>query len=141
MSETLGLKNVNMLSKEQYDGIAEPTNEELWAVSGLGVGFPSDRYVDLTLGASGTSYTAPANGWFHIAKVPGSADTQITMINTCVTGKTDQAGNFTIRTQASTSGMTIYLNLPVKKGDVAVIKYTTTGKTDAFKFIYAVGEE
>ena len=32
MSETLGLKNVNLLSKEQYDGVAEPTNEELWAV-------------------------------------------------------------------------------------------------------------
>ena len=25
---------------------------------------PSSRYIDLTLGASGSTYTAPANGWF-----------------------------------------------------------------------------
>ena len=29
---TLGLKNVNILSKEQYDGIAEPVKDELWTV-------------------------------------------------------------------------------------------------------------
>ena len=32
MSETLGLKNVNMLSKAQYDGVAEPATDELWLV-------------------------------------------------------------------------------------------------------------
>ena len=26
--------------------------------------FPSSKYIDLTLGASGSTYTAPANGWF-----------------------------------------------------------------------------
>lgn len=31
-NETLGLKNVNMLTKEQYDGVAEPATDELWAV-------------------------------------------------------------------------------------------------------------
>ena len=30
--ETLGLKNINLLTKEQYDGIAEPAKDELWAV-------------------------------------------------------------------------------------------------------------
>lgn len=29
---TLGLKNVNMLSKERYDNIVEPATDELWAV-------------------------------------------------------------------------------------------------------------
>lgn len=29
-----------------------------------GWSMPSSRYIDLTLGASGTTYTAPANGWF-----------------------------------------------------------------------------
>jgi hypothetical protein len=29
---TTGLKNVNMLSKEQYDGVTAPANDELWAV-------------------------------------------------------------------------------------------------------------
>jgi hypothetical protein len=30
--ETLGLKNVNMLTKEQYDGVSVPATDELWAV-------------------------------------------------------------------------------------------------------------
>ena len=30
-----------------------------------GLGMPSSRYIDLTLGASGTTYTAPANGWVY----------------------------------------------------------------------------
>ena len=29
---TLGLKNVNMLTKEQYDGVDVPATDELWAV-------------------------------------------------------------------------------------------------------------
>lgn len=138
--ETLGLKNINMLSKEQYEGVDVPAEDELYVISGSGFGFPSSNYEDLQLGASGSTYIAPANGWFHIAKVPGSANTQVTMINTCVKGNNDQSGNFTIRAQASTSGMTIYLNLPVKKGDVAVVNYTATGNTDSFRFIYAEGE-
>ena len=101
---------------------------------------PSNKYIDLELGATGTQYTAPANGWFHIAKVAGTADAHCTLVNTCVTGTEAQGGNYTIRMQASTNGMTIYLNLPVKKGDVAVINYTASGNTDAFRFIYAEGE-
>lgn len=31
-----------------------------------GASMPSNRYIDLTLGASGTTYTAPANGYFWI---------------------------------------------------------------------------
>lgn len=30
--ETLGLKNVNMLSKANYDTVVEPAKDELWAV-------------------------------------------------------------------------------------------------------------
>lgn len=29
---TTGLKNVNILTKEQYDGVSVPANDELWAV-------------------------------------------------------------------------------------------------------------
>ena len=32
MSETIGLKNINMLSMEQFNEIANPTDDELWAV-------------------------------------------------------------------------------------------------------------
>ena len=34
---------------------------------------PSDKYIDLTLGASGTTYTAPANGYFQLALLDGTS--------------------------------------------------------------------
>lgn len=38
-----------------------------------GLGMPSNRYIDLTLGASGSSYTAPANGYFVVTATSTSA--------------------------------------------------------------------
>src|SRR5574344_2114034 len=35
------------------------------------MGMPSGSYIDLTLGANGSTYTAPANGWIYWAKVAG----------------------------------------------------------------------
>jgi hypothetical protein len=32
VNEVLGLKNINLLTKEQYDGVAEPATDELWVV-------------------------------------------------------------------------------------------------------------
>lgn len=37
-----------------------------------GWSMPSSRYIDLTLGASGATYTAPANGYFQIAVLEGT---------------------------------------------------------------------
>ena len=36
-----------------------------------GWSMPSSRYIDLTLGASGSTYTAPANGYFQLAVMVG----------------------------------------------------------------------
>ena len=36
-----------------------------------GAGMPSNKYIDLTLGASGSTYTAPANGYFQLAVLDG----------------------------------------------------------------------
>ena len=38
-----------------------------------GAGAPSSRYINLTLGASGSTYTAPANGWFTMNAVKPNA--------------------------------------------------------------------
>ena len=38
-----------------------------------GLGMPSSRYIDLTLGASGSTYTAPANGYFVVTATSTSA--------------------------------------------------------------------
>lgn len=132
MSETLGLKNVNMLSKEQYDGVAEPSNDELWAVSGLGVGFPSDRYIDLTLGANGTSYTAPANGYFYFNKE--ASTNQYAYFD----NKNIKAA---IIKSISVNNTSLVLFKEVRKGDVISCIYTASGTTNGFRFYYALGEE
>lgn len=129
---TLGLKNVNMLSKEQYDGVAEPVQDELYAISGSGFGFPSSNYEDLELGASGTTYTAPANGYFYIDKLTSSTTQYVSIRN-----MTKNFGNI-ISTYAS--GGTIRLLVQFEKGDVASVTYNAGGTTNAFKFIYAEGE-
>jgi hypothetical protein len=131
---TLGLKNVNMLSKEQYDGVAEPVKDELYAISGSGFGMPSDRYEDLELGASGTTYTAPANGWVSFMKIGGASGKQVVLINS--------TGTKSMRTNSacSSSGQWLCVYLPVQKGDTFVAEYDATGETKRFRFIYSEGE-
>ena len=44
------------------------------------LGMPSNKYINLTLGASGNTYTAPANGWFNLMKMAASQAENIHMI-------------------------------------------------------------
>ena len=97
-----------------------------------GWGMPSSKYINLTLGASGSSYTAPANGWFCLSKQSNGANQQVEigtgfngLKNRCMVGATNSAA------------MTI---LPVKKGEKAYVVYNTGGVTNLFRFIYAEGE-
>lgn len=93
---------------------------------------PSSRYIDLTLGASGSSYTAPANGWFFVQKTTGSSVGYILLRNT----SNGMVG--ICLSPASYFGADAYL--PCKKGDVIVCDYDMTGVTSIFRFIYAEGE-
>ena len=91
---------------------------------------PSDKYIDLTLGASGTTYTAPANGWVIIAKVAG-ADRQY------LGGVVNDVIVFNI---VGWNRMETAYEFPVKKGDVYRFSYSYSGATNKFRFIYAEGE-
>jgi hypothetical protein len=96
---------------------------------------PSNTYIDLTLGASGSTYTAPADGWFYVNKIAGTDWHYVTITNTSKvsTGYSDWRADY------RTSPLTPML--PVQKGDVVKIEYNATGATQAFKFIYAQGSE
>lgn len=91
---------------------------------------PSDRYIDLTLGDSGAIYTAPANGWFTVAKIAGA------------TNKYLQIGTemLTDVVFPSSPGDWAVVYLPVKKGDRVSPIYNVIGPTQYFRFIYAEGE-
>ena len=130
---TLGLKNINLLTKEQYDGISDLASDELYAVSGSGIGFPSSDYEDLTLGASDTEYTAPANGWFYVNKTSGGSNQWLALRN-----KTASALSFNSTIYSSNFALEGYV--PARKGDVIAVQYTLSGSTNKFRFIYAEGE-
>lgn len=105
-------------------------NETSW-LSGLGM--PSNRYIDLTLGASNGSYTAPANGYFVVAKKSGITGAYINAYNSSFTKYAISCSDRTNETLGFT--------LPVKKGDSVAIAYNATGATTSFKFVYAEGEK
>ena len=130
--ETLGLKNVNMLSKEQYEGISIPATDELYAISGSGFGFPSNNYEDLELGASGTTYTAPANGYFLLVKAAASTNQYITFMNS--------TRGYSLISYCPASSGTLRMIFPVQKGDKVPLNYNVSGATTSFRFIYAEGE-
>lgn len=61
---TLGLKNINLLTKEQYDTITTPARDELYAIDSSDWGLPDySAKVSAT-----TTYTAPKNGWIYFTK-------------------------------------------------------------------------
>lgn len=93
----------------------------------------SDRYDDLELKASGSTYTAPANGWFWIQKLSSSTGQYLTPVIK------DSNGNikYTLTSQPTAAGYDAEILAPVSKGDVISIGYSVDGATKSFRFIYA----
>lgn len=98
-----------------------------------GMGMPSDTYIDLTLGASGSTYTAPANGYIFLNKSSSGAGQY--------TGITNNTSGL-ITEQISTAN---YQNLPCSlecgQGDSLTVEYTAGGALISFRFVYAQGSE
>lgn len=94
---------------------------------------PSSNYIDLTLGASGTTYTAPANGYYVLDKA-GIQNEYLDLRN-------NTTGLLRSKTTISAPGTeSIAVYMPCKKGDEIAVVYTATGTTNRFRFIYAEGE-
>lgn len=100
---------------------------------------PSDNYIDMAWGASGTTYTAPANGWFYaILNKSGDTYRDIALYRgEGATGATATIGS----SSNSVAGTYVNALLPVKKGDRVTLRYYTAGTTQIFRFIYAEGEQ
>lgn len=94
---------------------------------------PSSTATSLTVGASGSEYTAPANGWFYVLQV-NSSNGYLNLYN-----KTKRLG--TMLYTGTSFASKCYI--PVKKGDTAVYVYSgrdASSTINAFYFIYAQGE-
>lgn len=95
-----------------------------------GLGMPGSRYIDLTLGASESRYTAPANGYFLIMC---SGLSYIDMYKPTADG-------FGKNDKIEDSGYFIRRFVPVLKGETIIIFYTGTPVNSSFRFVYAEGE-
>lgn len=101
--------------------------------TGAGWAMPSDTYKDLTLGASGTTYTAPANGYFHI----GARQVSGTQSYFSIVG----LDGAMIEQPAAWGGAYVGILYPTKKNDVVSVNYNGTYQDIIFRFYYAVGSE
>lgn len=99
------------------------------SVQAAAASMPSSRYIDLTLGASGTTYTAPANGWFTLNFTSSGTNGFIAMYARIAASSTANSGRYGI-----TAG------IPVAKGENMSVFYGN-GSADLFRFYYAEGEK
>ena len=132
--ETNSSFKVTNIDFETVDGLLTSNANNLSSIGRSylsGLGMPSGRYIDLTLGASGSTYTAPANGWFVLWRVCNVSDS--------FAGLYGQVRS--IFSGDANKEFAIYI--PVKRGEVIPCYYNNlkTGQTnDMFLFVYAEGE-
>ena len=99
---------------------------------------PSDRLVSLSVGASGTAYTAPANGFFFLRGNSSTASNVRCIVGLFRSVGSVYMGNYnSVYSGASVFGL--YTFLPAKRRDEVHISYVNT--TDlSLHFVYAEGE-
>lgn len=89
---------------------------------------PSNKYINLSLAPTGSSYIAPADGWFCLNKT--ASDSQFACMQT----------QYGLQQSAyGTNGMQLQVSIPVTKGDTVYVYYDAGGTTNVFRFIYANG--
>lgn len=128
ITATSALQQISNKAEIDLSNVSTISSNTSSLISGLGK--PSGKYVNLTLGESGTTYTAPANGWYSVNKSSTAASQWIYLLSSGVA----------LMCRAVASSQEVACNVPVKKGEVVSVKYTTAGTTNHFRFVYDVGE-
>ena len=93
---------------------------------------PSNRYTDLTVGANGSVYTAPADGYFVLRATTTAVGEYLETIN--MTNGLDSL------IQSGGVGLDVSVFMPVSKGQIITIYYSTN-TPNTFRFIYANGAQ
>ena len=124
-TETAG--KIDSFSRKQVFRVVDYSDTEYIAHQAM----PSDKYIDLTLGANGSSYTAPADGYVYLWKVSNAADQYITLTN--------RSNGLAIHQWTPLNGGGCAGYIPVSKGDIVDYTYTAGGAVNIFRFIYANG--
>lgn len=93
---------------------------------------PSNSYIDLTLGAAGATYTAPADGYYVLSKRATAGGQYINLYNV-TSGLSNGINTYY-------NGFVTNVSLPAAKNQVIGCDYTVGGATIYFRFVYAQGE-
>lgn len=129
------VQNANLIDAGR---IGEVLADKVDMLQASGAGMPSDKYIDLTPGASGSTYTAPANGWFTIS-------CQSSVNNGAVIFMNLSSSDLITLSSRVVAGTTQAVSIPCKKGDVIQLGYDGTisvsGASYSFRFIYAQGAQ
>ncbi|MCD7740028.1 MAG: hypothetical protein LUH11_01580 [Candidatus Gastranaerophilales bacterium] len=105
-------------------------------ISMSSISMPSDTYTELTA-SNGSSYTAPANGWFVLSGMSGSSSSSSSYVQLC-----SKSNCFDSRVASyGQSLLDIAVFLPVLKGDSCRAKYSGLYSINWFRFYYAIGSE
>ena len=106
------------------------------------MGMPSDKYIDLTLGASGSTYTAPANGYVCLTLTSNTSGGNIWI------SSFGSNSNYSITSsnKANGAGVGLDVYIPIKKNQSFEVGYLYckafgTESYNRFVFIYAQGAE
>lgn len=98
---------------------------------------PGDFFVQLNIGATGSLYAAPANGWFIL-------DANVQGANTFVMLSNQSKSYFKTFFWCNSGEQEAGIYIPAEKGDVIVLTYSTTINIQSynigFRFYYAKGE-
>lgn len=99
-----------------------------------GWGMPSSKYINLTFGASGSSYTAPANGYFCAVATAGADKNYLDIRNLT----TNSLGMLTVGGSAA-QGLRAFV--PALKGQTVALNYSSSlGSNREMFFVYSKGE-
>lgn len=96
---------------------------------------PSAKNISLSAGAAGSTYTAPANGWFYMQGAGIAAFCFLGLI--AITESGDEL--FSSEMVVYQAGNGLATLLPVKKGQVIKINYYNVN-ISKFRFYYAEGD-
>nr|DAP90275.1 MAG TPA: hyaluronidase [Herelleviridae sp.] len=97
---------------------------------------PSDKYIDLELGASGTTYTAPADGYYRLTMKQSAAEQYAYLAS--YTTNNEPILSTTSKTATGTDSLSTWI--AVHKGQTVKAVYNAPDKR-VFRFIYAIGSE
>lgn len=130
------LENTAGLNAELFNGKADIDAQNFNSTGKAYIaklGMPSDTKDVLTVGTSGATYQAPANGYFYAGAAPSGSGASIAL----ATANDAQGGLSTA--QVAGTGYSLRVYLPVRKG-VSVALYHTNTSSRYLYFVYAEGE-